>query len=72
MSRFRTRFTTRSLMIAVALVGLNLAGAIATAKLHHGWANHDPGLVMVGIGTRAENVADILSKEGQGLKPTPP
>jgi hypothetical protein len=30
--RLRARFTTRSLMIVVALVGLNLAGAIATSS----------------------------------------
>ena len=34
MRRFRVRFTTRSLMVAILLVSLNLAGAFATSRYY--------------------------------------
>ena len=67
MKRFRTRFTLRSLMIAVALVGINIAGAIATAK-------HYPSQSNSGRGSSdrprrqsiSKSTAFIISKEGRG------
>jgi hypothetical protein len=55
-------------MIAVALVGLNLGGGIATAKLHRGWANHTRGWSWGRWVRDMHNYEDFLSKEGRGLK----
>ncbi len=69
MIRFRVRFATRSLMIAVALVGLNLAGAIATAKLHHGRLNlPGRGWSWLRWNQGSYTWEEVPSKEGHGLK----
>lgn len=68
MNRFRARFTTRSFMIAVALVGLNLGGGIVTAKLHHGWANRCRGWSWLRWNEGSRTWEDILVKEGACLK----
>ena len=67
MKRYRTRFTTRSLMIAVALVGLNLAGGIATAKLHRGWVSHTRGWSWWRWNEGSKTWEDFLSQGGRGL-----
>ncbi len=67
MKRLRTRFGIRSLMIAVALVGLNLAGAIAVAKHHPSWTNRGRG-----SSPHPQVISrtwhSIVSKEGRGLQ----
>jgi len=55
-------------MIAVALVSLNLAGGIATAKLRRGWANHTRGWSWWRWNEGSKSWLEIVSKEGQGLK----
>ena len=55
-------------MIAVALVGLNLAGGIATANLHRGWVDHSRGWSWWRWDEGSRTWSDIESKEGRGLK----
>jgi hypothetical protein len=55
-------------MVAVALVGLNLAGGIATAKLHRGWAKHTQGWSWWRWNEGSKTWEDFLSQGGRGLK----
>lgn len=67
MTQARARFTTRSLMIAVALIGLNLAGAMATAKHYPKWSRQGRESSARPHPQVFKNWGVILTKEGRGL-----
>ncbi|QEH36419.1 hypothetical protein OJF2_49830 [Aquisphaera giovannonii] len=68
MRQLPARFSTRSLMIAVAMVGVNLAGGSATARLHRGWENHSRGWSWWRWNEGSKRWMDIVTEEGRGLR----